>query len=112
MGLEGLLPSFDLARKGSKGDSHPHQIVVNLKENDWLEMRQCLARVVEILSPLSPRSVTAFREHLDGLISVSEKISGDGFWDGPEGEELGPSSKPCGKNPCGFLFAISRTSAP
>ena len=87
-GLEGLLPSFDLALKESKGDSHPHPIVAHLKENDWQEMRECLARVVEILGPLSPRSVTTFREHLDGLISVAEKISGDGFWDGPEAEEL------------------------
>ncbi len=87
-GLEGLLPSFDLALKGAKGDSHPHPIVAHLKENDWQEMRECLARVVEILGPLSPRSVTTFREHLDGLISVAEKISGDEFWDGPEAEEL------------------------
>ncbi|MEQ1520453.1 MAG: double-strand break repair protein AddB [Aestuariivirga sp.] len=87
-GLEGLLPSLDLALKGAKGDSHPHPIVANLKENDWQEMRECLRRIVEILGPLSPRSVTAFREHLDGLISVAEKISGDGFWNGPEVEEL------------------------
>ena len=87
-GLEGLLPSFDLALMGAKGDSHPHPIVAHLKENDWQEMRECLARVVEILGPLSPHSVTTFREHLDGLISVAENISGDGFWDGPEAEEL------------------------
>ncbi len=87
-GLEGLLPSFDLALKGAKGDSYPHPIVAHLKENDWQEMRECLARVVEILSPLSPRSVATFGEHLDGLIFVAEKISGDRFWDGPEAEEL------------------------
>ncbi len=87
-GLEGLLPSLDLALKGAKGDSHPHPIVAHLKESDWQEMRECLARVVEILSPLSPRSVTTFREHLDGLMSVAEKISGGGYWDGPEAEEL------------------------
>jgi ATP-dependent helicase/nuclease subunit B len=87
-GLEGLLPSFDLAFKESKGDSHPHPIVAHLKENDWHEMRVCLARVVEILSPLSPRSVTSFRQHFDSLISVAEKISGDEFWEGPGTEEL------------------------
>lgn len=87
-GLEGLLPSFDLALKGAKGDSHPHPIVAHLKEKDWQEMRECLARVVEILGPLSPRSVITFREHLDSLISVTEKISGGGFWDGPEAEDL------------------------
>jgi len=87
-GLEGLLPSFDLALKEAKGDSHPHPIVAHLKENDWLEMRKCLARVVEILGPLSPRSVTTFGEHLNGLMSVAEKISGDAFWSGPGAEEL------------------------
>ena len=87
-GLEGLLPSFDLALKGSKGDSHPHPLVAHLKEKDWQEMRECLARVVEILSPLSPRSVTTFREHLDSLMFVAEQISGDAFWNGPEAEEL------------------------
>ncbi|MDP1703034.1 MAG: double-strand break repair protein AddB [Aestuariivirga sp.] len=87
-GLEGLLPSLDLALKGSKGASHPHPIVAHLKENDWQEMRECLARVVEILSPLAPRSVTTFREHLDGLMSVAEKIAGREFWDGPEAEDL------------------------
>ena len=87
-GLEGLLPSFDLALKGSKGDSHPHPIVAHLKEDDWHEMRECLARVVEFLAPLSPGSLTSFGEHLDRLVSVAEKISGDGFWDGPEAEEL------------------------
>ncbi len=87
-GLEGLLPSFDLALKGSKVDSHPHPTVAHLKENDWREMRECLTCVVEILSPLSPRSATMFKEHLDGLISVAEKISGGAFWDGPEAEEL------------------------
>jgi ATP-dependent helicase/nuclease subunit B len=87
-GLEGLLPSFDLALEGSKGDSHPHPLVAHLKEKDWQEMRECLARVVEMLSPLSPRSVTTFGEHLDGLMSVAENISGDAFWDGPEAKEL------------------------
>ena len=87
-GLEGLLPSFDLALKGSKGDSHPHPIVAHFKENDWQEMRECLAQVVDILSPLSPRSVTKVKEHVDDLISVAEKIAGDEFWDGVEGEEL------------------------
>lgn len=87
-GSEGLLPSFDLALKGSKGDSHPHPIVAHLKENDWKEMRECLGRVVEILSPLSPHSITTFEEHLDSLMSVAENISGDGFWNGPEAEEL------------------------
>jgi ATP-dependent helicase/nuclease subunit B len=87
-GLEGLLPSFDLALKGSKGNTYPHPIVANLKEDDWHEMRTCLARVVEILGPLSPHSVTTFKDHLDGLVSVAEKISGDGFWEGPETEEL------------------------
>ena len=87
-GLEGLLPSFDWALSESKGDSHPHPIVAHLKEKDWQEMRECLARIVEMLSPLSPRSVTTFREHLDSLISVAGKISGDGFWDGPEVEDL------------------------
>ena len=86
-GLEGLLPSFDLALKGSRGDSHPHPIVAHLKENDWQELRECLARVVEVLNPLS-RSASSFREHLDCLMSVAEKISGGGFWDGPEAEEL------------------------
>jgi ATP-dependent helicase/nuclease subunit B len=51
-------------------------------------MRECLARVAEILSPLSPRSITTFGEHLDGLVSVAEKISGDAFWEGPEAEAL------------------------
>ncbi|MEP7173620.1 MAG: double-strand break repair protein AddB, partial [Aestuariivirga sp.] len=87
-GLEGLLPSFDRAQSESKGDSHPHPIVTHLRENDWQEMRECLARVVEILGPLSPRSVTTFKEHLDSLMSVAESISGDGFWNGPEAEEL------------------------
>ena len=87
-GLEGLLPSFDLALKGAKGDSHPHPIVAHLKDNDWQKMRECLVRVVEILSPLSPRSVTTFRELLDSLISVAEKIAGGEFWDGVEAEEL------------------------
>ncbi|MDO8353430.1 MAG: double-strand break repair protein AddB, partial [Aestuariivirga sp.] len=87
-GLEGLLPSLDLALKGSKGDSHPHPIVAHLNENDWQEMRECLVRVADTLSPLSPRSETTFREHLDGLMSAAERISGDGFWDGPEAEEL------------------------
>lgn len=87
-GLEGLLPSFELAFAKSKTESHLHPIVAHLKEDDWLEMRTCLARVVEILGALSPSSVTAFRAHLDDLISVAEKISGDGFWDGPGTEEL------------------------
>jgi ATP-dependent helicase/nuclease subunit B len=87
-GLEGLLPSFDLALKGSKGDSHPHPNVAHLKENDWQEMRECLARVVERFCSLSPHSVTTFKKHLDGLMSVAERISGDMFWDGPEAEEL------------------------
>jgi ATP-dependent helicase/nuclease subunit B len=86
--LEGLLPSFELARAKSKSESHLHPLVAHLKESDWHDMRACLARVVEILSPLSPRSVASFRKHLDGLISVAEKISGDGFWDGVEAEEL------------------------
>ena len=87
-GLQGLLPSFDRAQSDSKGDSHPHPIVARLKESDWQKMRECLARVVEILGPLSPQSVTPFREHLDGLMSVGENISCDGFWNGPEAEEL------------------------
>ena len=87
-GLEGLLPSFDLALKGAKGDSHPHPIVAHLKESDWQEMRKCLARVVEILSPLSVRFVAKFKEHLDGLMSVVEKISGDEFWEGTGAEEF------------------------
>ncbi len=87
-GLEGLLPSFDLALKGAKGDSHPHPIAAHLKENDWREMRECLARVAEVLGPLSPRFITTFGEHLDGLMSVAERISSGGFWDGPEAEEL------------------------
>ena len=87
-GLEGLLPSFDLALKGAKSDSHPHPIVAHLKENDWHGMRECLVRVVETLGPLSLRSVATFREHLDGLMSVAEKIAGGEFWDGAEAEEL------------------------
>ena len=87
-GLEGLLPSFDLALANSKSESHPHPLVASLNEEDWREMRECLARVVEVLGPLSPLSVTAFRAHLDSLISVAEKIAGDGFWDGIEAEAL------------------------
>jgi len=87
-GLEGVLPSFDRAHTESKGDSHPHPIVSHLNENDWQEMRACLARVVEIMGPLSPRSVTEFKEHLNGLISVAEKISGDEFWEGAGAEDL------------------------
>ena len=87
-GLEGLLPSFELSFAKSKTESHLHPIVANLKENDWHEMRACLARVMEVLGPLSPPSIASFREHLDGLISVGEKISGNGFWDGVEAEEL------------------------
>ena len=87
-GLEGLLPSFELALVKSNTDSHLHPIVAHLKERDWHAMRGCLARIVEILGPLSPRSIASFREHLDGLMSVAERISGDGFWDGIEAEEL------------------------
>ncbi|MEQ1524305.1 MAG: PD-(D/E)XK nuclease family protein, partial [Aestuariivirga sp.] len=87
-GLEGLLPSFDRAHTESKGDFHSHPIVAYLNENNWQEMRACLARVVEILGPLSPPSVTEFKEHLNGLISVAEKISGDEFWEGAGAEDL------------------------
>ena len=111
-GLEGLLPSFDLALKGSKGDSHPHPIVAHLKENDWQEMRECLARVVEILGPLSPRSVAQFKEHLDGLISVAEKISGDEFWEGTGAEELEKLVETLRQESGGFPFAVSSAPAP
>ncbi len=87
-GLEGLLPSFDLARKEAKGDSHPHPAVAHLTEKDWQDMRECLGRVVEILRPLAPRTVTPFREHLDSLISAAENISGDGFWESTGAEQL------------------------
>lgn len=87
-GLEGLLPSFDLAFANSKGEAHPHPIVANLSEDDCREMRDCLARVVEILGPLSHPAVTSLTMHLDGLISVAENISGDGFWDGVESDAL------------------------
>jgi ATP-dependent helicase/nuclease subunit B len=87
-GLEGLLPSFELVFSKSKTESHLHPIVAHLKDADWQEMRACLARIVEVLGSLSPRSVSSFGEHLNGLISVAERISGDGFWDGVEAEEL------------------------
>jgi ATP-dependent helicase/nuclease subunit B len=85
-GLEGLLPSFE--RTISKTESYPHPLVARLKDSDWQDMRDCLARVVEMLAPLSPRPATAFVAHLDSLISVAEKIAGEGFWGGPEVEEL------------------------
>ena len=87
-GLEGLLPSFERAFSKTKTESHLHPLVVRLEESDWHGMRDCLTRVVEILGPLSHRSVASFVAHLDGLISVAEKIAGDGFWDGSEVEEL------------------------
>ena len=112
-GLEGLLPSFDLALANSKGESHPHPIVASLSEDDWREMRDCLARVVEILGPLSRPAVTTFDEHLDGLISVAEKISGDGFWDGAEAEELEDACRNLAAGRLrAFPFAISRGPAP
>ncbi len=85
-GLEGLPPSFEQAI--SKTESYPHPLVARLKESDWHEMRDCLLRVVEMLTPLSPRPVTSFVSHLDGLVSVAENIAGGGFWSGPEVEEL------------------------
>jgi ATP-dependent helicase/nuclease subunit B len=87
-GLKGLLPSFEQAFSKTKTESHLHPLVAHLKESYWRDMRDCLARVVEILGPLSPRPVMSFVEHLDSLISVAEKIAGDGFWGGPEVEEL------------------------
>jgi ATP-dependent helicase/nuclease subunit B len=85
-GLEGLLPSFEQAF--SKTESYPHPLVARLNDSNWHDMRGCLARVAEILGPLSPRPVASYVEHLNDLISVAEKIAGDGFWGGPEVEEL------------------------
>ena len=87
-GLEGLLPSFEQALSNLKNESHLHPLVARLKESDWHEMRGCLVRVAEILSPLSLRPATSFVAHLDDLISVAEKIAGEEFWNGPEAEEL------------------------
>jgi ATP-dependent helicase/nuclease subunit B len=87
-GLDGLLPSFELAFANSKAESHPHPLVASLSEAEWPEMRDCLGRVVEILGPLSRLAVSSFTMHLNGLISVAERISGSGFWDGVETEEL------------------------
>ncbi len=111
-GLEGLLPSFDWALSESKAESHPHPIVAHLKEKDWQEMRDCLARVVEMLGPLSPRSVTTFGEHLDSLISVAEKIAGDGFWDGPEVEDLETLIETLRQESPDSPFTISPAPAP
>ena len=87
-GLEGLLPSFEQALAKSKGESHLHPLVARLNDGDWQDMRSCLSRVMEILSPLALRSVTSFVLHLDTLISVAEKITGDDFWEGSGAEEL------------------------
>ena len=87
-GLEGLLPSLERAFSSSKTESHRHPLVVRLNDRDWQDMRTCLASVTEILGPLSLRPVTSFVSHLDGLISVAEKIAGDDFWSNPDAEEL------------------------
>ncbi|MGB8314575.1 MAG: double-strand break repair protein AddB [Aestuariivirga sp.] len=87
-GLKGLLPSFDLARGKSKTESHSHPVVTRLEDGDWQDMQACLARVTEILEPLSLRPVTTFAAHFHSLISTAEHIAGDRFWDGPEVEEL------------------------
>ena len=87
-GLEGLLPSFEQAFKRSQSESHAHPIVARLSDSDWRDMKGCLRQVTEILGPLSQRPANPFVEHLNSLVSVAEKIAGDGFWNGPEAEEL------------------------
>jgi ATP-dependent helicase/nuclease subunit B len=87
-GLEGVLPSFEQAHTKSKTESHPHPIVARLNDSDWHDMGNCLARVTEVLGSISLRSATSFIEHLNSLISVAEKIAGEGFWAGLEAEEL------------------------
>ena len=87
-GLEGLLPSFERTFASSTNESHLHPLVARLNDGDWRDMRSCLSRVMEILSPLSLHSVASFASHLDALISAAEKIAGDGLWDGAGAEQL------------------------
>ncbi len=87
-GLEGLLPSLEQTYSKSKTETHPHPVLARLNDSNWQDMRACLARVTEILKPLSLRPATSFGSHLDALITAAEQVAGDRFWSGPEAEEL------------------------
>jgi len=85
--LHGLQKSFDHIARTRKDTRH-HSLVARLKDEDWAQMRTCIERIVDYLTPLSHSSRLSFAEHLETLITVAGKIAGPAFWQGNEVETL------------------------
>ena len=86
-GLEGLLPSFDLALKGAKADSHP----IPLSPISWTVIGRGCGMSCEGCGNIEPALAT-LHDQLQGASRWFDfrggKIAGNELWDGPEAEEL------------------------
>lgn len=87
VGLDGLKKSFSHIAETRKG-VRQHSLATHLVDDDWVQMGNCIERVVETFAPLAENKIGSFSEHLERLISAAERIAGPEFWHGDEAESL------------------------
>jgi ATP-dependent helicase/nuclease subunit B len=86
-GLSGLKNAFDRAAL-NKGKLRRHALIENLGEADWQAIGECIDHIFAMLAPLENSSANDFAYHLDTLVSVTEAVAGEAFWQGDEADAL------------------------